>query len=130
MTLTSEFSMNWITRERLKIDRIVCPWLINNFVDKDAEFIYIPFSEVLEKANILNAVPFDIPNAELSHVGELCTFDAIIKKYNIDDAAVLTMAKIVRGADTDRNDLAPEVAGLGLFLRFWIKNIRCSLYLS
>lgn len=104
--------MNWITRERPKIDRIASPWLIKNFVDKDAEFIYVPFSEVLEKANILNAVPFDIPNAELSHVGELCTFDAVIKKYNIDDAAVLTMAKIVRGADTDRHDLAPEVAGL------------------
>ena len=104
--------MNWITRERPKIDRIASPWLIKNFVDKDAEFIYVPFSEVLEKANALNAIPFDIPNTELSHVGELCTFDAIIKKYNIDDAAVLTMAKIVRGADTDRHDLAPEVAGL------------------
>lgn len=104
--------MNWITRERPKIDRIACPWLIKNFVDKDAVFFYVPFSEVKDKAAKLDAIPFDIPNAELSHIGELCTFDAIIKKYNIEDSAVLTMAKIVRGADTDRHDLAPEVAGL------------------
>lgn len=104
--------MNWITRERPKIDRIASPWLIKNFVDKEAVFFYVPFDEVLKKAVEIKATPFDIPNAELSHIGELCTFDAIIKKYNIDDAAVLTMASIVRGADTDRHDLAPEVAGL------------------
>ena len=78
---------------------------------------------MLEKADALHAIPFDILNAELSHVGEFCTFDAIIKKYNIDDAAVLTMAKIVRGADTDRNDLAPEVAGLWAISAVMAQNI-------
>ncbi len=104
--------MNWITRERPKIDRIACPWLIKNFIDQEAQFIYVPFSEVLSQAVELNAIPFDFPNVELSHFGELCTFDVIVKKYNIEDEAVKTMAKIVRGADTDRHDFAPESAGL------------------
>jgi AraC-like DNA-binding protein len=112
ITQNKAFKMKWITRERPKIDRIACPWLIKNFVDTEAEFIYVPFAEVLEKAESLNAISFDIPNVELSHKEGLCTFDAIIKKYKINDVAVLTMAKIVRGADTDRHDLAPEVAGL------------------
>lgn len=104
--------MKWITRERPKIDRIACPWLIRNFVDKDAEFIYVPFNEVIAKAKELEAIPFDIPGVELTHYKEHCTFDAIINKYRIDDAAVHIMAVIVRGADTDRHDIAPEAPGL------------------
>lgn len=104
--------MKWITREWPKIDRIACPWLIKNFVDTDAEFIYVPFNEVTAKANELDAIPFDIPGVELTHYKEYCTFDAIINKYKIDDAAVHIMAIIVRGADTDRHDIAAEAPGL------------------
>jgi AraC-like DNA-binding protein len=104
--------MKWITRERPKIDRIACPWLIKKFVDQEAEFIYVPFNEVLEKAKELDAIPFDIPNVEFTHYNEQSTFDYIIKKYKIDDPAVLIIAGIVRGADTDRHDIAKESAGL------------------
>jgi hypothetical protein len=104
--------MKWITRERPKIDRIACPWLIKNFVDADAEFIYVHKEKVFEKAKELNAIPYDLPGAEYTHVGEFCTFDFIIKKHNIVDPAVTQIAVIVRGADTDRFDLAPQAAGL------------------
>lgn len=104
--------MKWITRDRPKIDRIACPWLIKNFVDKEAEFIYVPFNEVLSKAEKLNATPFDIPGVEFTHYGQQCTFDYIIKKYKIKDPAVSIIAEIVRGADTDRHDMANEAAGL------------------
>ena len=104
--------MKWITRERPKIDRIACPWLINNFVDKDAEFIYVPKEVVFEKAKELNATPYDIVGAEYAHEGDRCTFDYIIKKHNLTDPALLQIAAIVRGADTNRFDLAPQAAGL------------------
>lgn len=104
--------MKWITRERPKIDRIACPWLIRNFVDLEAEFIFVPKEEVFEKAKALNAIPYDIPGAEYSHEGEYCTFDYIVKKHGLTDPAVLQIAEIVRGADTDRFDLAPQAAGL------------------
>ncbi|MFH6994161.1 chromate resistance protein ChrB domain-containing protein [Flavobacterium sp. FlaQc-48] len=104
--------MKWITRERPKIDRIACPWLIQKFVDAEAEFIYVPFDEVLSKAAALDAIPFDIPDVEFTHYNDECTFDYIIKKYQIKDPAVLILSKIVRGADTDRHDLAKESAGL------------------
>ncbi|OXB15321.1 chromate resistance protein ChrB domain-containing protein [Flavobacterium tructae] len=104
--------MKWITRERPKIDRIACPWLIRNFVDPEAEFIYVPFDQVLDKAKELNAVPFDIPNVEFTHYQEQCTFDYIVKKYKIEDPAISIMAGIVRGADTDRHEIAKESAGL------------------
>ena len=104
--------MKWITRERPKIDRIACPWLIKNFVDKDAEFIYLPFSEVLDKAKELDAIAFDIPNVEFTHYQEKSTFDYIVKKYKIEDPAILIIADIVRGADTDKHDIAKESAGL------------------
>ena len=104
--------MKWITRERPKIDRLACPWLIKKFVDKNAEFIYVPFNEVLDKAAKLNAIPFDIPDVEFTHYDDKCTFDYIIKKYAIKDPAVLVMAVIVRGADTDRHHIAKEAAGL------------------
>ncbi|MBP1225665.1 chromate resistance protein ChrB domain-containing protein [Flavobacterium sp. 1355] len=104
--------MKWITRERPKIDRIACPWLIKKFVDKEAEFIYVPYNEVLIKAKELDAIPFDIPDVEFTHYNEQCTFDYIVKKYKIDDPAILIIAGIVRGADTDRHDIATESAGL------------------
>jgi len=104
--------MKWITRERPKIDRIACPWLIKNFVDNEAEFIYVPFNEVIKKAKELNAIPFDIPDVEFTHYKDQCTFDYIVKKYKITDTAVSIIATIVRGADTDRHDIAKEAAGL------------------
>lgn len=104
--------MRWITRERPKIDRIASPWLIKKFVDAEAEFIYVPFDEVLDKAIALDAIPFDIPDVEFTHYNDECTFDYIIKKYQITDPAILIMSKIVRGADTDRHDIAKESAGL------------------
>lgn len=104
--------MKWITRERPKIDRIACPWLIKRFVDKEAEFIYVPFEQVLPRADTESAIPFDITGAEYTHYDDQCTFDYIIKKHKIEDPGVLAMAPIVRGADTDRHDLAPQVSGL------------------
>lgn len=104
--------MKWITRERPKIDRIACPWLIKKFVDKEAEFIFVPYEAVLQKAKKLKAIPFDIPGVEFTHYEDQCTFDRFIKKYSITDPAVLIMAPIIRGADTDRHDIAAEAAGL------------------
>ena len=104
--------MKWITRERPKIDRIACPWLIKKFVDQNAEFIYVPKDEVFSKARLLDAIPYDIPGAEYSHEGDYCTFDYIIKKHNITDSAIDQVALIVRGADTDSFELAPQAAGL------------------
>lgn len=104
--------MKWITRERPKIDRLACPWLIKKFVDKDAEFIYVPFDQVISKAEELNAIPFDIPDVEFTHYEDRCTFDYIIRKYKIKDRAVLIMADIVRGADTDNHEISKQAAGL------------------
>ncbi len=104
--------MKWITRERPKIDRIACPWLIKNFVDKSAEFIYVPKEQVFDKAKELNAIPYDIHGAEYSHYEDGCTFDFIIKKHALSDPVLQQLATIVRGADTDCFDLAPQAAGL------------------
>ena len=104
--------MKWITRERPTIDRIACPWLIKNFVDKDAEFIYASADSVKEQAKKLNATPFDIPDVEFSHHDDKCTFDYILEKYKIKDHALHTLAVIVRGADTDRHDIASQASGL------------------
>lgn len=104
--------MKWITRERPKIDRLACPWLIKNFIDKDAEFFFVQANEVLTISEEINAIPFDIPNVEYSHYEEKVTFDYFLKKYNLTDPALIKIAIIIRGADTDRHDLAPEVAGL------------------
>lgn len=104
--------MKWITRERPKIDRIACPWLIRRFVDKDAEFIYVSFTDVIKKSKELNAIPFDIPEVEYTHYGDQCTFDYIIRKHGLDDPALKIIAVIVRGADTDRHDLAAQASGL------------------
>ncbi|CAN7379970.1 chromate resistance protein ChrB domain-containing protein [Paraburkholderia sp. SIMBA_054] len=104
--------MKWVTRERPKIDRIACPWLIVNFIDREAEFIYVPLDEVLRVTRETGAIPYDVPNVELGHHGELCSFDAFLQKYQLTDSALQKLAHIVRGADTSRLDLAPEASGL------------------
>ncbi len=104
--------MKWITRERPKIDRIACPWLLLRFIDPQAEFLYVPADAVLRIAAESGAVPYDIPGVDFTHVGELCSFDAFIGKYQLSDPALLQLATIVRGADTSRLDLAPQSAGL------------------
>lgn len=104
--------MQWITRERPKIDRVACPWLIKRFIDRDAEFLFVPPGEVVKRAAETGAVPFDVEGVELSHVGPLCSFDALLAKYGLDDPALHELALIVRGADTARLDLAPQAAGL------------------
>jgi hypothetical protein len=104
--------MKWVTRERPKIDRIACPWLIARFIDKSPEFLYVPKEQVLEVAAKSGAIPYDIPGVELTHEGELCSFDTFLKKYGLDDPALKRLAVIVRGADTDRHDIAPQAAGL------------------
>ena len=104
--------MKWVTRERPKIDRIACPWLIERFIDKEAEFLYVPAADVLKVAEATGATPYDIPGVEMGHNGELCSFDTFLRKYKLSDSALQQLATIVRGADTDRLDLAPQAAGL------------------
>jgi hypothetical protein len=104
--------MKWITRERPKIDRIACPWLVARFIDREPQFLYVPPDRVLAVAAETGAVPYDVPGVELTHVGERCSFDAFVAKYRLDDPALAELAAIVRGADTDRPDLAPQCAGL------------------
>ena len=104
--------MKWVTRERPKIDRIACPWLIARFIDKEPEFLYAPGDQVLKVAADTGAVPYDVPGVEMTHVGDRCSFDAFIKKHLLDDPALQQLASIVRGADTSRLDLTPQSAGL------------------
>lgn len=104
--------MKWITRERPKIDRIACPWLIARFIDKDAEVLYVPTDRVISEAKRTGAIPFDIPGVELTHESEKCSFDKFLEKYKLNDPALKTLAIIVRGADTARLDLAPQAPGL------------------
>jgi hypothetical protein len=104
--------MKWVTRARPKVDRVACPWLIKRFVDPEAEFLYVPADRVMEVAKRENAIPFDVANVELGHHGPECSFDAIIKKYNLSDPALQRLALIVRGADTDAKDLTPQSRGL------------------
>ena len=104
--------MEWVTRERPKIDRIACPWLILRFIDAQAQFHYVPADQVVALAKQTGAIPYDIPGVELTHVGELCSFDAFLKRYQLDDPALSQLAVIIRGADTSRLDLAPQSAGL------------------
>jgi AraC-like DNA-binding protein len=104
--------MKWITREKPKIDRLACPWLIKRFIDPVAEIIYVPFEQVLSIAAELDAVPFDLPGVEYTHYDNYCTFDYFIKKHRIKDSAVQTMAVIIRGADTDHHELAVQSPGL------------------
>lgn len=102
----------WVTRERPKIDRIACPWLIRRFVDPDAQFIYVPVKDVKRVAAETGGTPYDVPDVEFTHVGEGCSFDTFVARYRLSDPALLKMAEIVRGADTDRLDLAPPASGL------------------
>jgi rhodanese-related sulfurtransferase len=102
----------WVTRERPKIDRIACPWLIARFVDPGAEFLYVPTKEVLAAAKERDATPYDIPDVHFSHEGERCSFDAFLKHFRLADPALDQLAVIVRGADTARLDLAPQAPGL------------------
>ncbi|MBI2801034.1 MAG: chromate resistance protein [Gammaproteobacteria bacterium] len=104
--------MKWITRERPKIDRIACPWLIARFIDAEPAFLYVPAGDVIKMAAETGAIPYDIPGVELSHVGDLCSFDAFLTKYQLNEPALIQLATIVRGADTSRLDLAPQSAGL------------------
>jgi hypothetical protein len=104
--------MKWITRERPKIDRIACPWLIARFIDKTPEFLYVPGDRVMKVATETGATPYDVPGVELGHVGEFCSFDAFLKKYQLTNPALQKLAVIVRAADTGRPDLVPEAAGL------------------
>jgi rhodanese-related sulfurtransferase len=102
----------WVTRERPKIDRIACPWLVARFVDQDAEFLYAPTDEVRGVALAKDAVAFDIPDVHFPHVDERCSFDAFVQHYGLADPALAELARIVRGADTASFDLAPQAAGL------------------
>ena len=104
--------MKWVTRSRPKVDRVACPWLIKRFVDPEAEILYVPSEEVMTVADRDGAIPFDVSNVELGHHGSQCSFDAILNKYNLRDPALVRLAVIVRGADTDAKDLALESRGL------------------
>jgi hypothetical protein len=104
--------MKWITRERPKIDRIACPWLVARFIDPEAEFLYVPAGDVLTVAARTGAIPYDIPGVKYGHDGDLCSFDAFLKHHTLTDPALHDLAVIVRGADTARLELAPQCAGL------------------
>ena len=104
--------MKWVTRARPKIDRLACPWLIKRFIDPDAEILYVPTAQVLAVARDARAIPFDVPGVELTHEGPLCSFDAFLKKYRLEEAGLARLAEIVRAADTDTLDRSPEAPGL------------------
>jgi len=104
--------MQWITRERPKIDRIACPWLIARFIDEAPEFVFVPAPDVKRIATETGAIPYDVEGVELTHDGPLCSFDAFLARYGLTDPALQEVATIVRGADTARLDLAPQAAGL------------------
>ena len=110
--ITGERPSRWVTRARPKIDRIACPWLIRRFIDARAEFFYVPTALVFDEAMRLNAVAYDIPGAPVSHEGELCSFDALLRACELKSPALDMLARIVRGADTDRLDIAAQSAGL------------------
>ena len=104
--------MKWVTREKARVDRIACPWLISRFIDKAPEFLFVPADQVMAVATREDATPYDVPDVELGHHGDECSFDAFLAKYKLDDPALKKLALIVRGADTSRRDLTPESAGL------------------
>jgi len=105
-------SMKWVTRLYVHVDRTACPWLIKRFIDQKPEFLFVPVEKIEETVKKEKAIPYDAPGVELGHHGEKCSFDAIVEKYKITDPAVLEVAKIVRAADTDKMEMAPEAAGL------------------
>ncbi len=104
--------MLWVTRSHIHVDRVACPWLITRFIDSEAQFLFVPKGEVMGAAQREGAIPFDCPGAVLTHEGELCTFDVIIRNYGLTDRALMRMAKIVNAADTERPDKDPLAAGL------------------
>ena len=104
--------MKWVTREHVHVDRTAIPWMVKRFIDPRAEFLFVPVEKIDEVVKKEKAIPYDAPGVELGHKGEKCSFDAIIEKYNLTDPALLEVAKIVRGADTDTPEIAPEAAGL------------------
>jgi hypothetical protein len=104
--------MKWITREKARVDRIACPWLISRFIDRDAEFLFVPADQVMSVAKRDEAIPYDVPDVELGHHGDHCSFDAFLEKYKLDDPALRQLALIVRGADTSNRSLTAESAGL------------------
>ena len=105
--------MKWVTREKAKVERIACPWLIKNFIDREAEFLFVPPDKVLSIAEKEKAISFDAPNAKFTHQNNKCTFEILIMHYKIEDPAILKLAKVVHGADISKDiDLTPESAGL------------------
>ncbi|MDE3193827.1 MAG: chromate resistance protein [Chloroflexota bacterium] len=109
--------MKWITREHPRVDRVACPWLIERFVDREAEFIYVPAADVLSEAQERGATPYDVKDVELGHKGPECSFDAFVHKYSLDkDPAIAYMAKVIRGADTADKAITPESAGVEAIL--------------
>ena len=104
--------MKWITREHVKVDRVACPWLVKRFIDPQPDFLYVPADQVMQIAAEVGGIPYDVPNVELGHHGTKCSFDAFLDKYRLRDPALHRLATIVRGADTDCLDLAPECPGL------------------
>ena len=104
--------MKWVTREKARVDRIACPWLISRFIDKEPTFLFVPASQVMAVAEREGAMPYDIPKVRLGHHGDQCSFDAFLAEYTLDDPALRALALIVRGADTDARRLTPESAGL------------------
>jgi len=104
--------MTYVTREKARVDRIACPWLVSRFVDREATFLFVPAGDVMKTAERRGAIPFDVPGVELGHHGERCSFDAFLDTYKLDDPALRALALIVRGADTDARQLTPESAGL------------------
>ena len=104
--------MKWVTREHVHVDRVACPWLIRKFIDPEAEFIFVPVEKIEEIVKKEKAIPFDAPRVELGHKRDKCSFDAIIEKYHLEDEALHELAKIVRAADTDNRESAPESIGL------------------
>ena len=104
--------MKWVTRERARVDRIACPWLISRFIDRDPTFLFVPAAEVMTVAEREQAIPYDVPGVELGHHGDRCSFDAFLEKYRLDDPALQALALVVRGADTAQRTLTPESPGL------------------
>ena len=104
--------MKWVTREKARVDRIACPWLISRFIDREPVFLFVPADRVLTVAKRDGAIPYDVPGVELGHHGDRCSFDAFLEKYKLDDPALRALALIVRGADTDQRTLTPESSGL------------------
>jgi hypothetical protein len=121
--------MKWVTRERPKIDRLACPWLIKRFIDTGAQILYVPTAEVMSTARREAAIPFDVPGVELTHEGPLCSFDAFLRKYRLEDPGLARLAEIVRAADTDNVDRSAEAAGLLAISLGLSANIRDDLQL-